>query len=136
MSLRKIIITREDYNHLQKIVSGEITAIVAAGTNLAALKTELDQAEIVDSDCVPDDVITMNSTVQLRDPQTDEVDTYTLVYPKDADIAQDKLSILTPIGTAILGYRTGDEIKWRVPKGTRKVVVDNVLYQPERIVES
>ena len=68
----------------------------------------------------------------VRDLDTDEVDTYTLVYPDRADIANQRLSVLAPIGTAILGYRVGDEVSWQVPAGWRRLRVDEVLFQPER----
>ena len=81
---------------------------------------------------MPADVVTMNSTVQLRDLHTNEVDTYTLVYPDCADIANHRLSVLAPIGTAILGYRVGDIIRWQVPAGWRKLKVERIIFQPER----
>ncbi|HCO24501.1 MAG TPA: transcription elongation factor GreAB, partial [Gimesia maris] len=65
----------------------------------------------------PADIVTMNSTVRLRDLETDELETYTLVYPQDANIKEGKLSILTPIGTAILGYRIGDQLRSRALAG-------------------
>jgi regulator of nucleoside diphosphate kinase len=55
----------------------------------------------------------------------------TLVFPKDADISQDKISVLAPIGTAVLGYHVGDTIEWEVPDGIRKLEVRKILYQPE-----
>ena len=76
--------------------------------------------------------MTMNSTVTLRDLETNERETYTLVYPEQADIANDRLSVLAPVGTAILGQRVGDELKWRVPGGWRRFKVQRVLFQPER----
>jgi regulator of nucleoside diphosphate kinase len=74
----------------------------------------------------------MNSTVSLRDLGTNEVETYTLVFPECADIANNKLSVLAPIGTAVLGYRVGDEFRWRVPEGWRKLKIEQVIFQPER----
>jgi regulator of nucleoside diphosphate kinase len=57
---------------------------------------------------------------------------YELVYPADADMAHGRLSVLAPVGTAILGYRRGDVIEWPVPAGLRRLRVEEVLYQPER----
>ena len=74
----------------------------------------------------------MNSTVRLLDPRTKEVDTYTLVYPEDANIAEGKLSVLAPIGTAILGYRVGDVVRWQVPSGMTRVRIEELVFQPER----
>jgi regulator of nucleoside diphosphate kinase len=95
------------------------------------LEKELSRAEVVAPKDVPADVVTMNSKVSLRDLDTgDEMD-ITLVFPKDADITQDKVSVLAPIGTAMLGYRVGDVVEWTVPDGVRRLHIEKVLYQPE-----
>ncbi len=132
MKNRKIIITHEDFRKLKQLLFSETASTLAPNSNLADLKDELELADVVDCTEVPGDVITMNSTVRLRDAKTGELDTYTLVFPNEADISQNKLSILAPIGTAILGYRVGDEVRWRVPSGWRRVQVEAVLFQPER----
>jgi regulator of nucleoside diphosphate kinase len=95
------------------------------------LQTELGRAQVVSQHDVPSDVVTMNSTLTLRDLRTNEVETYTLVFPDRADIANYKLSVLAPIGTAILGARAGDEIRWRAPHGWRHLRVEQVIYQPQ-----
>ena len=74
----------------------------------------------------------MNSVVRLRDLDSGETEEYELVYPADADMAHNRISVLAPIGTAILGYRLGDVIEWPVPAGLRRLRVEEVLYQPER----
>ena len=132
MSPRNIIIISEDYRRLEHLLASEFAEAIGAKSYLVDLRSELQRAVIVDSDEVPYDVITMNSTVRLRDLDTGEVETYTLVYPGQADIAANKLSILAPIGTAILGYRVGDVVRWRVPSGERRLQIEEVLYQPER----
>ena len=73
----------------------------------------------------------MNSRVCLKEMEEGEENTYTLVFPSDAEIEQNKISILAPIGTAILGYRKGDTVSWLVPAGKRKVRIQDILYQPE-----
>jgi regulator of nucleoside diphosphate kinase len=79
---------------------------------------------------VPPDVITMNSEVRLMDVDSGEVKVYKLVFPTQTR-TENSLSVLAPIGTAILGYRVGDVIEWRVPKGVRRLKVLEVLFQPE-----
>jgi regulator of nucleoside diphosphate kinase len=74
----------------------------------------------------------MNSTVRLRQLRSKEIETYTLVYPTDANIAEDKLSVLAPIGTAILGYRVGDRVEWQVPRGAIRFKIEELVFQPER----
>lgn len=82
-------------------------------------------------DKVPRDVITMHSTACLSDLDTEEEFVYTLVFPHEADIRQGKISVLAPIGTAMLGYRVGTVFEWPVPDGMRRLHIKEVLYQPE-----
>ncbi|MDD5584091.1 MAG: nucleoside diphosphate kinase regulator [Candidatus Omnitrophica bacterium] len=95
------------------------------------LEAELKRANIVDSNNIPPDVVTMNSKVYLRDMDTGRDEFYQLVYPGEADIERCKISVLAPIGTAILGYKVEDIIEWRVPAGIRKLKIKKILYQPE-----
>ncbi len=95
------------------------------------LESELNRAIVLENDRVPPDLITMNSKVRLKDMDTGKEEFYQLVYPEDADIEQKKISILAPIGTAILGYKAGDIIEWQVPAGLRKLKIGKILYQPE-----
>ena len=96
------------------------------------LKHELDRAVIVESEKVPEDVITMNSKVYFQDLDSGEKMVYTLVYPKDANIDKKKISILAPIGTALIGYKEGDVIEWEVPSGLKRIKIKKLIYQPER----
>jgi regulator of nucleoside diphosphate kinase len=98
---------------------------------LKSLEAELDRGKLVTSEDVPSDVITMNSCARLVDLDTGEEMTYTLVFPQAADTSQGKISVLAPVGTAMLGCRVGDVFTWEVPAGVRKLKVDGVLYQPE-----
>ena len=76
-------------------------------------------------------IFTMNSTVHLVDTRTGEKEAFTLVFPRDADIEQGRISVLAPVGTAILGYRAGDTFVWSVPGGERHLRIEAVTYQPE-----
>ena len=98
---------------------------------LSRLEGELERAKVVAPRDVPTDAVTMNSTVRLRDLGSGKQLTYTLVFPNEADVDQGKISILAPIGTAMIGYRVGDVIEWEVPSGLRRLKVEEVLYQPE-----
>jgi regulator of nucleoside diphosphate kinase len=132
MPKRKIAITQSDYEHLNELLSSEFARAMGPSDYLEGLEAELELAEVIDPKRVPKNVVTMNSTVKLRDLDTNEIETYTLVFPKQADIANNKLSVLAPVGTAILGQRVGDVLRWRVPGGWRRLKVERVLYQPER----
>ena len=98
---------------------------------LRELDEELDRAEIVKPEEIPTGVITMNSTFRVHDLDTGEDFRYTLVFPARADSAKGKISILAPVGTAMLGYRVGDTVEWKDPAGLKRVKVEEILYQPE-----
>lgn len=125
---RTIYITNYDMLRLEKLLD-EFSS--RNSKHLDELAKELLRAEIVDPKSIPPDVITMNSRVRLMDLDSKEERIYTLVFPRDANIDQNKISILAPIGTAMIGYRGGDTIKWQVPAGTKRLKVLSILYQPE-----
>ena len=128
MPERAIYLTSQDRDRLQALA--QRTEDRDRG-DLASLMYELNRAVIVPAAEIPGDVITMNSRVRLLDLQDGSVLEYTLVYPGDANFAEGKISVLAPIGAAMIGYRVGDEIEWEVPAGRRHFRVDAVLYQPE-----
>lgn len=127
-----ITITRYDHGRLEGLFDSDFARAFHDKPYLKALRGELDQAAVVDPGDVPPDVVTMYSTVRLRDLHSGELETYTLVYPEDADISQGKLSVLAPIGTAIPGYRVGDLVRWLVPGGTTRFRIEELVFQPER----
>ena len=131
MVTREIFITSFDHSRLMAVLNSPTLKDGLDKGHLAGLRSELERATIIEPDKMPPDVITMNSKVRVRDMQTREESEYTLVFPHAADIKQGKISILAPIGTALLGYKTGDVIRWEVPAGTRVLKVLSVLYQPE-----
>ena len=96
-----------------------------------SLREELQRATVVDAKDVPADVVTMNSRADMRDLESGETVTFTLVFPAEANIEEDKISVLAPIGAGMLGYRVGDEFEWKVPAGVRRMKVMKVHYQPE-----
>lgn len=131
MKQHNIFITDQDMQRLRHLLNSARRPLSKDHEHVEMLEQELDRAQIVSPSQVPEDVVTMNSRVRVKDVETDEDKTYTLVFPRDADFAQGKISVLAPIGTAILGYRVGDVIEWRVPGGRRKLRLEEVMYQPE-----
>jgi regulator of nucleoside diphosphate kinase len=126
-----IYITELDYNRLNGLIERTRERNGVDREYLNKLEAELDRAEIVESEDIPRDVVTMRSKVRLKDLVSGESNIYSLVFPTEADFAEGKISVLAPIGTAILGYRRGDTIEWPVPSGVRKLKVEEILYQPE-----
>ena len=126
-----IHITKSDYERLSALIQKTREGNRMDRENLKKLEAELDRAEIVDAKDISKKVITMRSRVRLKDLVSGEANTYSLVFPSEADFSQGKISVLAPIGTAILGYKSGDTIEWPVPSGVRKLKIDKILYQPE-----
>jgi regulator of nucleoside diphosphate kinase len=131
MKNRDIYITDQDTQQLRNLLEVARRFNYHDRADLAELEAELGRAQVIASTEVPPDVITMNSTACLIDLETGEEMVYTLVFPHDADIEQDKISVLAPIGVAMLGYRVGDILEWPVPGGVSHLKVKEVLYQPE-----
>ena len=95
------------------------------------LEAELGRARVVPRADVPPDVVTMNSSLRIRDQRSRTSEEFTLVYPPDADALDGRVSVLAPLGLAVLGARAGDVVQWRVPAGVRTFTVEAILYQPE-----
>jgi regulator of nucleoside diphosphate kinase len=128
---RTIIMTAADHEELSYAIAatGKLSERGRAETN--ALEAEIARAKIVDASDLPPDVITMNSRAELIDLDTGERMEFTLVFPINADIEDSKISVLAPLGTAMLGYGVNDEFEWTVPYGVRRLKVTAVLFQPE-----
>ena len=131
MSGKPIHITQFDLERLRKLLFDAQSTSYRKSEYLERLQMEINRAEVVLPKDVPSDVVTMNSTVCIEDLDTQEEEIYTLVFPENADLAQGKISILAPIGTAMLGYEVGDSFEWEVPAGKRRLKVKRILYQPE-----
>lgn len=132
MRERTIYVTDYDLQRLEALLesAGEQRSARDRG-HLLELEKELSRAKVVDPKEIPGDVVTMNSQVRIVDLDTEAESVLTLVFPQQADIAAGKISILSPVGTALLGYHAGDAIEWPVPAGTKRIRIEEVLYQPE-----
>ncbi len=131
MAIKNIYITDNDMRRLRELILVARQFRKEEEKYLQELETELDRGKVVKSQDIPPNIITMNSEVHLRDLNTKEEITYQLVFPDQADASQGRVSILAPIGTALLGYSVGDVIEWKVPAGIAKLKVEKILYQPE-----
>ena len=129
--MSSIVVTQFDFDRLEKLVYRLRTK--EQQPRLAdALEDELENAEIVDPRQMPPNVVTMNSEALVRDLATDEVERIRVVFPGAAAPSKGAISVLAPLGLALLGTRSGDEVKWDVPGGgDRKLRVEGITYQPE-----
>ena len=131
MSQPQIFVTTKDTEKLRDLIRNAFHSEYRGSDYLKKLAEEIEKASVMEPDQIPPDVITLNSTARLVDQNTGEEMLYTLVFPEDADVSQGKISILAPIGTAMLGYKTGDTFEWDTPGGKRIIRVKEILYQPE-----
>ena len=131
MTNRQIYVTAHDVKRLNELLAVAETFNYRERSDLKSMEAELQNALVVESHEIPPNVVTMNSRLVFRDLEDDSAMEVTLVFPADADIDQGKMSVLSPIGTGLLGYAVGDTIEWVVPGGTRNVCIEEILYQPE-----
>ena len=121
-----IYLTEDDLERLSQLLQGQ-------RGRFDKLENELSRAVVVPPEEIPRDVVTMNSRVVFEDETTGERREITLVYPWEADIDAGKISVLVPVGTALLGMRVGQSIDWVLPNGEKhRYRVIAVPYQPEK----
>ena len=129
--MKKIILNRLDYIRITKRIEEARHSKSVTADEAERLSAELESAIVVDPDTVPGDVVTMNSIVRLTFLNNKKELQVQIVYPDQADLKAHKISIFSPIATALIGYRSGDEIEWLVPGGMTRIRIDEIIYQPE-----
>jgi regulator of nucleoside diphosphate kinase len=127
-----ILVTHNDRQRLGTMLETMHAYGTERREHLNALEAVIEEAQGIDPTEVPRDVVTMNATVVLRDEDTGEKEAYTIVYPERADVSLNRISVLAPIGTAVLGCRVGDVAEVDVPSGKRRIRIERIRYQPER----
>ena len=132
MQERNVLVTDVDSRRLQTLIDGVRQREVRDAGRLALLEEHLDEAEVMPAGQIGPDVVTMNSEVRITDLVTGESSQFRLVYPRVASIAAGTVSVLAPLGLAVLGRRAGEWITWEAPGGTRRIRVEEVVFQPER----
>ena len=131
MKQRQIFITAFDKKRLDELVAVAREFGEHDRDDLDDLAVELARAKVIEPKKVPANVVTMNSKVIVHDLDTSEDLTYSLAFPNEADIDSGAISVLAPVGTAILGYQEGNVVEWSVPSGKRRIRIERILYQPE-----
>jgi regulator of nucleoside diphosphate kinase len=129
MDERTIVITKTDHTRLMQLLDNPVLS--REKSSMRDLVTELNRACIVPPREIPPDIVTMRSRVRIKDRTTNEESVLTLVFPNEANLDDGKISIIAPIGTALLGYRVGDVVEWSVPAGPRSIEILEIIYQPE-----
>jgi len=131
MEGRDIWVTDFDLERLRELLEGTRSWSFRDREHLERLDEELAQAHVVPAADIPPEVVTMNARLRLRDIDSGKHMVFMLVFPSDADAEQSKISVLAPLGTAVLGFRRGDAFEWHMPGRVRRLQVEEVLYQPE-----
>lgn len=133
MKHENIVVTEDDYRRLEWLIETSRRIYRRDTDRLDGLEQELERAILVKSDEVPPDVITMNSRVRVKDLESGREIAYRIVFPSEANLADNRISVLAPMGTALLGLRAGATVEWLAPSGMRSFRVLEVEYQPEAV---
>ncbi|MCC6186859.1 MAG: GreA/GreB family elongation factor [Chitinophagaceae bacterium] len=116
-----VVAIEKDYALLKKLINTDLSA-----PHQMTLGHELERAIIVSEDAFPPHAIKLNSRVRVMNTETQVVKTFTIVLPNLADIRKSKISVLSPMGTALFGFRKGEHITWKLPKGLQKIEILDV----------
>lgn len=114
----QVILTEEDYNLLIKHVRPTDNP-----DNMMSLAYELGRAKVVKINTIEKDRVKINSLVKIKDLDNQITTSFSVVAPEQADIKQQKISVLTPMGSAIIGFKEGDQVEWKMPSGIKKYVI-------------
>lgn len=131
VTVETLYISKTDAVRLERLIASARARGDRDLSYLGPLKARLDHAKSVLPREVPSYVVTMNTRVQLLDVATGVPLVFTLVFPEEADPSKDKISVLAPLGAALLGACQGDVIRWKTPGGVRETKIEAILYQPE-----
>jgi regulator of nucleoside diphosphate kinase len=125
-SKNRLVLLKDDYKLLIRYLSGLYGKSAFDRRNAEQLTSELKKAKLVDKSAFPPDVVRLNSSVRIKTDGKDGIMDLTLVTPDKADITEKKISVMAPIGTALLGFRQGEKVKWQVPAGTKTFTIIKV----------
>lgn len=129
--MSQVIITKQDFNKIHRSITDAKSRNSIKKEEAEKLLAELKSAKIVEQDQIDGDVVTMNSIVKIHFQNNKTTMEFQLVYPADANIKEKKISIFSSVASALIGYKVGDEIDWLIPSGMTKIVIDEIIYQPE-----
>ena len=129
--MNRIIVNKVDYSRIHKWIDIAKRQKTIGVNEAEILLNELHAASVVEPQEVPHDVVTMNSIVRISFLNANKSLQFQIVYPDSANIRENKISIFSPVATALIGYKVGDEVEWIVPSGLTRIRIDEIIYQPE-----
>ena len=126
MTQNRLMLAKEDYDIIMYYVKRGLPTITFNRQDIEELESELKKAKIVDRDQLPQDVVRLNSVVTIKEENENKIMELTVVTPEKANIKQRLISIMSPIGTALIGFRKGQQVRWKVPAGKKTFTILNV----------
>jgi len=129
--MKQIIISKQDFTRIHKAIKDAKLRNAIKKEDAEKLLNELHSAKVVEPEDIPADLVTMNSVVKIHFQNNKTVTEFKIVYPDQANIKEHKISIFSPVASALIGYSFNDEIDWIVPSGMTKIIIDEIIYQPE-----
>lgn len=124
---KRIVLSKQDLMRLRALFGTYASLPEVDRENLLDLRDEIERALVVDSRQLPGDVVALDSRVLVRDVEAGQCNTYMVVLPSQADLATGRVSVLAPLGTALLGFRKGDVVEWTMPRGLRRLKIERVM---------
>lgn len=122
----QVVLTKKDHAILTEYVKNLHGMQVNEKENFRKLSIELAKAKVIDGEDLSEDIVRIDSIVVIKDVETKKEMKITIVLPPLADIKQRKISVLAPIGTALIGFRKGQEVSWEVPAGKKTFIITEV----------
>jgi regulator of nucleoside diphosphate kinase len=129
----QLIMAHEDYKTINDYVKGLSQVKAFDRKNAASLYDELKKATLVTIEELPEDVVRLNSRVVVKEGNKDKLIELVIVVPEKADIKERRISVFAPIGTALIGFREGEKVKWDVPAGNKTFTIMKVYNQKEKV---
>jgi regulator of nucleoside diphosphate kinase len=129
--MEELIVNKLDFARIKKCIGDARYFKSINKVEAERLIKELESAKVVEPEAIPSNVVTMNSIVKMTFLNNHKQVQFQIVYPDQANITENRISIFSPIATALIGYKVGDEIEWIVPAGLTKIRIDEIIYQPE-----
>lgn len=120
---KQLVLRKDDYNVLLSYLTGGSGRTAFDRRNAEDMQAELKKAKLVDKEDFPPDVVRLNSTVRIKAEDKNEIMEFILVTPDKANIKEKRISIMAPIGTALIGFRKGQKVKWQVPAGKKTFTI-------------
>ncbi len=128
-STSRITLLKEDFERLTSYMKGSRPpGSVHEKQAGKSLSEELENAVVVTSEKFPEGIVRLNSTAIIKDVDTNRVITVTIVLPEQADVKKNRISVLAPLGTALIGYKKGQRLSWDLPSGKKNFIIMEVYH--------